>query len=129
MVVEDSAVIRELLCHIISAHPQLEVAALVASGEEALRLLEQVSPDIISMDIRLPGIDGFEATCQIMSRKPTPIVVVSASVESEDLKISINALRAGALAVLEKPVGVTHASAMEPAAEVLEQVSPMAVIS
>ena len=108
MVVEDSAVIRELLCHIIAEHPQLEVAASVGSGEEALRILEKISPDIISMDIRLPGIDGFETTCRIMSRKPTPIVVVSESIESEDLKISMNALRAGALAVVEKPVGVTH---------------------
>ena len=108
MVVEDSAVIRELLCHIIAEHPQLEVAASVGSGEEALRLLENISPDVISLDIRLPGIDGFETTCRVMSRKPTPIVVVSASVESEDLNISMNALRAGALAVVEKPVGVTH---------------------
>jgi two-component system chemotaxis response regulator CheB len=60
------------------------------------------------MDIRLPGMNGFETTQQIMARKPTPIVVVSASVEAEDLKISMNALRAGALAVVEKPVGLSH---------------------
>ena len=109
MVVEDSAVIRELLCHIIGSDTRLEVAVAVDSGEEALRLLDKISPDVITMDIRLPGMDGLEATVQIMSRKPTPIVVVSASVESDDLKISMNALRAGALTVLEKPVGVTHA--------------------
>jgi two-component system chemotaxis response regulator CheB len=60
------------------------------------------------MDIRLPGIDGFMATQRIMQQFPTPIVVVSASVESQELKISMNALRAGALAVLEKPVGITQ---------------------
>lgn len=109
MIVEDSAVVRELLCLIVAGHPQLEVAASVSSGEEALRLLETISPDVISMDIRLPGIDGFETTIEIMSRKPTPIVVVSESVESSDLQISMNALRAGALSVVEKPVGFAHA--------------------
>jgi two-component system, chemotaxis family, protein-glutamate methylesterase/glutaminase len=62
---------------------------------------------VISMDIRLPGMNGFEATKQIMRDRPTPIVVVSASVEREDLRVTMNALRAGALTVLEKPSGAT----------------------
>ena len=61
------------------------------------------------MDIRLPGMNGFEATQRIMRERPTPIVVVSASVECADLQITMNALQAGALAVLEKPAGVTSA--------------------
>jgi two-component system chemotaxis response regulator CheB len=109
LIVEDSKVIREFLEYIIGQDPRLEVAAAVDSAEEALRILARVSPDVISMDIRLPGINGFEATLRIMSEKPTPIVVVSASVECEDLQITMNALQAGALAVLEKPVGTTSA--------------------
>jgi two-component system chemotaxis response regulator CheB len=109
LIVEDSLVVRQLLQHIISSDARLEAAAAVGSAEEALDLLERVSPDVISMDVRLPGMNGLEATQQIMARKPTPVVVVSASVEAEDLKISMNALRAGALAVVEKPVGVSHA--------------------
>src|SRR5205814_4420981 len=108
MIVEDSRVVRELLEFLIGRDPRLEVAAAVDSAEEALRILLRVSPDVISMDIRLPGMNGLEATQRIMVEKPTPIVVVSASVESEDLRISMNALRAGALAVVEKPVGTTH---------------------
>jgi two-component system chemotaxis response regulator CheB len=108
LVVEDSPVVRELLCHILSRDPRLEVAAAVASGEEALRVLHQLGPEVISLDIRLPGMNGFEATRRIMSERPTPIVVVSASVESEDLRITMNALQAGALAVVEKPVGETR---------------------
>lgn len=108
LVVEDSPVVRELLRHLISSDPRLEVAAAVASAEEALGLLHQVHPDVISLDIRLPGMNGFEATRRIMSERPTPIVVVSASVESEDLQITMNALRAGALGVVEKPVGDTR---------------------
>jgi two-component system chemotaxis response regulator CheB len=109
LIVEDSKVIREFLEYIIGQDPRLEVAGAVESAEEALRILARVSPDIISMDIRLPGINGFEATQRIMSERPTPIVVVSASVECEDLKITMNALQAGALSVLEKPAGTTSA--------------------
>jgi two-component system chemotaxis response regulator CheB len=108
MIVEDSLAVMELLKAIIGSDPRLEVAAAVDSGEEALEILHRAEPDVISLDIRLPGINGFEVTQEVMRRRPTPIVVVSASVEAEDLKISMNALRAGALAVVEKPEGVTH---------------------
>src|SRR5712691_3242836 len=76
MIVEDSRVVRELLEFLIGRDPRLEVAAAVDSAEEALRILHRVSPDVISMDIRLPGMNGFEATQRIMSDKPTPIVEV-----------------------------------------------------
>ena len=100
LIVEDSKVIREFLEYIIGCDPRLEVAASVGSAEDALKILARLSPDVISMDIRLPGMNGFEATRRIMSEKPTPIVVVSASVESQDLQVTMNALRAGALTVL-----------------------------
>lgn len=107
LIVEDSQVIRQFLKHIIARDPRLEIAGAVESGEEALRILNKVSPDVVSLDIRLPGMDGFEVTRRIMTERPTPIVVVSASVERADLQITMNALQAGALAVLEKPTGVT----------------------
>ncbi|MCB8819635.1 chemotaxis-specific protein-glutamate methyltransferase CheB [Microvirga rosea] len=109
MVVEDSLVIRQLLAHIIARDPRLILAAAVGSAEEALQEIGRVQPDVISMDIRLPGMDGLEATRRIMSERPTPIVVIAGSVEDAALKISMNALRAGALSVVEKPVGVTSA--------------------
>jgi two-component system, chemotaxis family, protein-glutamate methylesterase/glutaminase len=109
MVVEDSLVVRQLLLHIISRDPRLIVAAAVGSAEEALQEIGRVQPDVISMDIRLPGMDGLEATRRIMSEHPTPIVVIAGSIEDTSLKISMNALRAGALTVVEKPVGLTSA--------------------
>ncbi len=108
LIIEDSGVIREFLKHIISRDPRLEVAAAVETAEEAFALLPKLDVDVISMDIRLPGMNGFDATKHIMTHYPTPVVVVSASVQDEDLKISMNALRAGAMAIMEKPVGVTH---------------------
>src|SRR5262249_29705535 len=89
--------------------PRLEVAGSAASAEEALAMLPAVKPDVISLDIRLPGMNGIEATRRIMAQQPTPIVVVAASVNSEDLKIYMNALSAGEHAVVERPRGVTSA--------------------
>ncbi|MDZ4371339.1 MAG: response regulator, partial [Phenylobacterium sp.] len=106
MIVEDSLVVRQLLAHIVSRDPRFEIAAAVSSAEEALAEIGRVKPDVISMDIRLPGIDGLEATRRIMSEHPTPIVVIADAVEDAALRISMNALRAGALSVVEKPVGL-----------------------
>lgn len=108
MIVEDSPTVRELLQQIITSDDRFVLVASAKSGEEAIQLIGSSKPDIISMDIRLPGMNGFETTQKIMEIQPTPIIVVSASVESEDLKISMNALRAGALSVIEKPLSVSH---------------------
>jgi two-component system chemotaxis response regulator CheB len=128
LVVEDSKVIREFLEYIIGHDQRLEIAAAVGSGEEALRILDRVSPDVISMDIRLPGMNGFEATQRIMTQRPTPIVVVSASVECADLQITMNALQAGALAVLEKPVGTTSADYEALAEQICTQLAIMSQV-
>jgi two-component system chemotaxis response regulator CheB len=110
MIVEDSAAISALLEYIIGQDPRLEVCATAASAEDALRILARLSPDVIAMDIRLPGMDGLEATRRIMSGNPVPIVVVAASIESGRWNaIPMEALRAGALTVLEKPLGTSHA--------------------
>jgi two-component system chemotaxis response regulator CheB len=110
MIVEDSLVVRQLLAHIVGRDPRFVVAAAVASAEEALSEMDRVKPDVVSMDIRLPGMDGLEATRRIMSDHPTPIVVIADAVEDASLKISMNALRAGALSVVEKPVGPASAA-------------------
>jgi two-component system, chemotaxis family, protein-glutamate methylesterase/glutaminase len=107
LIVEDSAVVQELLRRVIGADPRLEVAAAFSTAEEALAALDRVAPDVISMDIRLPGMQGLEATRRVMSVRPTPIVVVS-GVEAEDQNLSMEALKAGALAVVEKPAAATH---------------------
>lgn len=110
LIVEDSLVVRELLKHIIGLDDRFEVVGAVESAEEGLVQLDALRPDVISLDIRLPGMNGLDATLQIMAKRPTPIVVVAANVDDDELNIAMNALRAGALAVVEKPVGVTNAA-------------------
>jgi two-component system chemotaxis response regulator CheB len=110
MIVEDSPVVSALLEYSIGRDPRLEVCATAASAEDALRTLEHLSPDVIAMDIRLPGMDGLEATRHIMSKRPVPIVVVAACRESGKWNtVPMEALRAGALTVLEKPAGTSNA--------------------
>ncbi|MFH1156614.1 MAG: chemotaxis-specific protein-glutamate methyltransferase CheB [Pseudomonadota bacterium] len=128
MIVEDSPTVRELIVHIVNQDPRLEVVAVADSGEKALQILDQIQPDVISMDIRLPGMTGFEATQKIMQIRPTPIVVVSASVEAEDLKISMNALRAGALSVVEKPTNFNQVSFHQIATKICTQLAIMSEV-
>ncbi|MBI5165932.1 MAG: response regulator [Magnetospirillum sp.] len=128
LIVEDSLVVRELLKHIVSSDPRFDLVAAVESAEEGLALLEVLNPDVISLDIRLPGMNGLDATLQIMARRPTPIVVVAANVDDDELNIAMNALRAGALAVVEKPVGVSNAAFEAMAARLCTQLAIMSQV-
>ena len=128
MIVEDSVVVREMLTHIVGADPRLRVVAAVASGEAALRELDRTSPHVISLDIRLPGMDGFQTTQQIMMKRPTPIVVISQDVDHHALNISMNALRAGALAVMEKPPGLASADYAAVAKRICDQLVAMSTV-
>ncbi len=129
MVVEDSATVRTLLCHIIDRDPRLQLAAVCVSAEEALESIAIVAPDIISMDIRLPGMNGLEATREIMSTHPTPIVVIADAVHDAALGIALNALKAGALTVLEKPAGPAAAAYESVANHIATQLYIMSQVS
>ncbi|HEY4001198.1 MAG TPA: chemotaxis protein CheB [Candidatus Xenobia bacterium] len=128
LVVDDSAVVRELLLDVIGRDPRLSVIGTAGTGEEALRLVHKLSPDVISMDIRLPGLNGFETTQRIMAEKPTPVVVVSASIEAPELAITMNALRAGALSVVEKPPGRKHPRFDELSSQMCTQLAIMSEV-
>jgi two-component system chemotaxis response regulator CheB len=107
LVVDDSLVVRQILVSMLESEPGFEVVGQARDGEEAVRLTARLRPDVITMDIRMPRMDGLGAIGQIMSTTPTPIVVVAASVYESDLNIAFTAIEAGALTVVEKPRGIT----------------------
>lgn len=109
LIVEDSPVVQRLLEHVIDGDPRLQVVGIAADATEAMRMIQLLAPDIVTMDIRLPHMNGFEATRWIMREHPLPIVVVASNVDDRALDISMNALRAGALSVVAKPPGLSHA--------------------
>ncbi len=105
LIVEDSSTMQMMLSEVLSSDPEIEVVGVASDGREGVTQTKKLKPDVITMDIRMPRMDGFEATRCIMSECPTPIVVVSASIDSPDLNISFNAMQAGALDIVEKPKG------------------------
>jgi two-component system, chemotaxis family, protein-glutamate methylesterase/glutaminase len=105
LIVEDSPTSRQLLTEILSSDPEIQVIGSAADGAEGVQRTLDLRPDLVTMDIRMPRLDGFEATRRIMEQCPTPILVVSASAEPADSSITFNAIQAGALEVFEKPIG------------------------
>jgi two-component system chemotaxis response regulator CheB len=89
---------------------------------------ERLKPDIIVMDVHMPRMNGFEATHQIMERAPTPIVIVSASISREEVAMTFEALKAGALTVVDKPGGPDHPRHAESARRLVETVRLMAEV-
>src|SRR5581483_12036223 len=105
LVVEDSVTVRRRLCDALAADPAVEVVAEAADGREAIHLCETLRPDVVTMDMMLPVMTGLGATEYIMAHCPTPILIVSSSVNRGELFRTYEALAAGALDVLEKPTG------------------------
>jgi two-component system chemotaxis response regulator CheB len=103
IVAEDSPTMRRHLVNVINQSPGLRVVGEARDGGEVLAMAGELKPDVISMDIRMPVMDGLEATRRIMNQHPTPVVVVSGLVDG-DIDLSFQALQAGALAVVEKPL-------------------------
>ena len=126
LVVEDSPVVQQLLAHVIGEDPRLELAGIAASGEQALRMVDSLRPDVVSLDIRLPGIDGFAVTQRLMRDHPVPIVVVASDVR--DLDIPMRALQAGALAVVEKPGSMARADYQTVARHLCTQLTIMSQV-
>jgi two-component system, chemotaxis family, protein-glutamate methylesterase/glutaminase len=99
---DDSPTIRHYLSSIMVEMNNITIIGEARNGQEVVELVRNLQPDVVSMDINMPKMDGLEATRQIMAEIPTPVVVVSGLVES-DVELSMRALEAGALAVVEKP--------------------------
>lgn len=102
LVVDDSAYMCKVLRDIINSDPQLEVTGEARNGRDAIAMAESLSPDVITMDINMPHLDGLQATEMIMSQHPRPIVIVSSDARSGTPN-TLRALELGAIDFVSKP--------------------------
>ncbi|MGM0432487.1 MAG: chemotaxis-specific protein-glutamate methyltransferase CheB [Spirochaetota bacterium] len=100
LIVDDSNVTRAVLREILTSQPDMEVVGEASTGEEALEMAGRLRPDIITMDISMPGMSGMEAIELIMESFPAPILVVTSLDEAD---IAYQAINHGALEVMKKP--------------------------
>ena len=105
LVAEDSPTARALIVSMLSAESDIRIIGEATTGSEAVAMAERLGPDLVTMDVHMPEMDGLEATKQIMVRSPCPIIIVSSAARSDEVALSLEATRAGALMVLPKPDG------------------------
>lgn len=102
LVVEDSPLMCKVLTNILNPDPHILVAGIANNGQEAVEIVPRLKPDIITMDIHMPVMDGYEATKRIMAFNPTPILVVSSSVFKVGMEKVFKSISYGALDIIDK---------------------------
>lgn len=120
LIAEDSAVCRMALVSILQTDPGIRIVGTAHNGQEAIEMVERLRPDLVTMDINMPVMDGYEATRQIMNQAPCPIVMISSNYDSAH---TFDALKAGALTVIKKP---TSLDSPETFAAITSQIKLMA---
>jgi len=128
LVAEDSAVVRMVLVHLLESDPGIEVVGQVADGQAAVDFVQATPPDAVLMDIHMPRMNGFEATRRIMETQPVPIIVCSATADTRDVVVVFQAMEAGAIACIEKPLGSAWGDDKAKAAHLVETVKLMSEV-
>ncbi len=124
LVVDDSAYVRKVLKQILSRSPFLEVVGTARNGAEALELVESLRPDVVTLDLLMPQMDGLTFLREQMARRPLPVVVVSVTSESGELML--RALEAGAIDMVQKPTALATEKVFEIAEELVAKVKAAA---
>lgn len=125
LVVDDSPVVRESLTHILESDPDIWVVGTAGDGEEAIEAVRKKRPDVVTMDVHMPKMDGFEATRNIMETNPVPIVIVSGSVDPREVSMTFRAVEAGAVAFVVRPAGIGHPEHVKTVKELIQNVRAM----
>lgn len=128
LVVDDSPTARTLLVSLLESDSAIEVVGEAADGAEAVKLTARLRPDVITMDVQMPYMDGLEATREIMTSFPTPILVVTANSRPGDVELSLDVTAAGALMLVDKPMGPQSPAFAEQRQRLLSMVKAMAQV-
>jgi two-component system chemotaxis response regulator CheB len=120
VVIDDSAYVRKVVREILSRSPFLEVVGTARDGREALDLVEQLNPDVITCDLIMPELDGVGFVREQMKRRPVPIIIMS--VAKETAEAALTALDAGAIDFVQKPTALASEKIFEVSNELIEKV-------
>ncbi|HEX5581343.1 MAG TPA: chemotaxis-specific protein-glutamate methyltransferase CheB [Gemmatimonadaceae bacterium] len=105
LVVDDSAFMRRLVTELVESDARFRVVAAARDGHEALRLVHELDPDLVTLDIAMPGLDGLQVLGYVMSEAPRPVVMLSAAGAEGTAELTIRALELGAVDFVRKPSG------------------------
>ncbi len=128
LVVEDSPTVRQLLVYLLEDDFEIQVVGQATNGRQAVEMAASLEPDLITMDVAMPDMDGLEATRQIMAQRPTPILIVTAHMDSPELNVAFEAMKAGALDVVTKPAGLGSEENGEWGRELVAKVKALASV-
>ena len=124
LVVDDSAYVRKTIKQILSRSPWLEVVGTARDGEEALQLVKELEPDVVTADLIMPGVDGAEFTRRVMAEHPVPVVIVSIAADTNERVLA--ALDAGAIDFVQKPTALATEKVFEISEELVSKVKAAA---
>jgi len=121
LVVDDSAFMRKLISDYLNSHPRIEVIGIARNGKDAIEMVKTLNPDVVTMDIEMPVMDGLEALKEIMDKHPVPVVMLS-STTKEGAENTILAMEYGAVDFVAKPGGAISLNLHDVKAEIIEKV-------
>ena len=127
LVVDDSAYVRKVVREILSRSPFVEVVGTARDGREALELVAQLEPDVVTCDLIMPELDGVGFVREQMQRQPVPIIIMS--IANETAEAVLTALDAGAIDFVQKPTALASEKIFEVSAELIDKVKAAGQIS
>jgi two-component system chemotaxis response regulator CheB len=127
LVIDDSAYVRKVVREILSRSPFVEVVGTARDGREALDLVEQLNPDVVTCDLNMPELDGVGFVRAQMQRRPLPIIIMS--VANETAEAALTALDAGAIDFVQKPTALASEKIYDVSTELIDKVKAAGNIS
>ena len=121
LITDDSLVIRNVLTEILNSSPLIEVVGTAEDPYVARELIKQLNPDVLTLDIEMPRMDGITFLRNLMRLRPMPVVMISALTES-NAEVTLTALSLGAVDFIAKPAGDTEEGMNEYAEEIIAKV-------
>jgi two-component system, chemotaxis family, protein-glutamate methylesterase/glutaminase len=125
LIVDDSAFVRKVVKEMLSRSPLIEVVGLARNGQDALQMVQELNPDVVTCDLNMPELDGVGFVRKQMARKPVPILVLTAS--PQDAERVLEALEAGAVDFIQKPSALANEELLAIRENLIEKVKAAAI--